>query len=193
VKRTLACLFVFALLFTACSKKDAAEPTASADASATATPTPTPCVLQGGSQTQQSDSGTGEIALVTDVRPNAEGCPRVVFEFKDHVAGYKIGYAEPPFTECGSGATIQTSSWHATAFIDVHLEPSASVDLTHNGEQTYSGPRDIDANGAVLKHLKVTCDFEAVFDWIIGLDAKHDFKVSTLDNPARLVIDISAS
>lgn len=185
-------LVVLVLLCAACSRKQAAPPLASPTASVTATPTATACTLEGG-QDQRSDRGTGEIALVTDVRPNADDCPRVVFEFKDHVAGYKIGYADPPFTECGSGETIPTSSWNATAYLDVHLEPSASVDLTQNGEQTYSGPRDIAANGAVLKHLKVTCDFEAVFDWIIGLDSKHDFKVSTLDNPARLVIDISAS
>jgi hypothetical protein len=37
----------------------------------------------------------------------------------------------------------------------------------------------------------VNCDFEAVFEWIIGLDAKHPFDVTTFEDPPRLVIDVS--
>jgi hypothetical protein len=39
--------------------------------------------------------------------------------------------------------------------------------------------------------MKVVCDFEAVFEWIVGLDDTRPFAVSTLADPARLVIDIS--
>ena len=188
--RLFAIVAVAALLFAGCSKKSSNEATPSV-AATTSAPTPTPCALEGGSEANESNAGPGESALVTDVRPNAEGCPRVVFEFKDQVAGYRIGYAQPPFTECGSGATVATASWDATAYLDVHLEPAAGVDLTTTGEATYTGPRDIAVRGDVLKHLKVTCDFEGVFEWIIGLDKKHEFKVLTLENPSRIVIEIS--
>ena len=43
----------------------------------------------------------------------------------------------------------------------------------------------------VLKHLTVTCDFEAVFTWLVGLDDKHAFDVQALTDPPRIVVDIS--
>jgi hypothetical protein len=37
---------------------------------------------------------------------------------------------------------------------------------------------------------KQTCDFEGVVTWALGLKGKQNFKVTTLQNPTRLVIDI---
>jgi hypothetical protein len=193
MKRLIAVLAVAGLAFVACNRNTSERPSASTAATESSpTPAPTPCALKSGSTEPKSNPGSGESALVTDVRPNADGCPRVVFEFRDQQSGYKVEYVDPPLTECGSGATIPTSSWDANAYLRVRLEPAASVDLTkEGGPPTYTGPRDIAVRGAVLKHLKVDCDFEGVFSWIIGLDAKHDFNVFTLESPSRIVIDIS--
>jgi hypothetical protein len=37
-----------------------------------------------------------------------------------------------------------------------------------------------------------TGDFEAVLHWAIGTDVRADFRVSTLNSPPRLVIDVSS-
>jgi hypothetical protein len=34
-----------------------------------------------------------------------------------------------------------------------------------------------------------TGDFEAVLSWAVGLGDRVDFRVGTLDDPARLVVD----
>jgi hypothetical protein len=193
MRRTIpAVCTLLVLLGSACGKDETPTVTAPPTSTESATPAPTPCALEGGSTT--SREGTSQqVGPVIDVRPNAEGCPRVVFEFKDAVPGYKVAYKQVPFSECGSGAEVSTASWDADAFIDVRLEPSGGPDFANDGEPYYKGPRDIAVDGDVLKHLRVICDFEGVFEWVIGLDAQHPFDVTTFDEPPRLVIDISGS
>ena len=180
---------------TACSKKSdsSASPTPVPAASSSVEPTATPCVLDGGDEKAKSvDEPDAGYSAVTDVRPNGDGCPRVVFEFDANVPNYAITYADGPFSDCGSGAETDTKAWGADTFMTVKLTPSGGHDQ-NLGKQTYTGPRDIDVKGDVLKHLQTICDFEADFQWVIGLNGKHPFKVTTFDNPSRLVIDISAS
>ena len=189
-KRWSVVLGCVLLLAAACSSGDDTQTTAQ-PTSTTATPTATPCAVEGAT-TEPRERENEQVGPVVDVRQTDEGCPRVVFEFKDNVSGYKVAYDEPPFSECGSGAEVDTSSWDASAFIHVRLFPSGGPDIeSESGEPYYKGSRDIEVDGAVLKHLKVICDFEAVFEWVIGLDAEHPFEVTTFEDPPRLVIDIS--
>jgi hypothetical protein len=117
-----------------------------------------------------------------------------VFQFAgDHASGYTIGYANPPFADCGSGANVATSSWGADHYLQIKLKPSGGVDLSKSSTPTYKGSRDIAVDGPTLKHLKVTCDFEAVFTWIVGLHGNPPFKVEALQNPPRLVVNVSGS
>ncbi len=187
----VACVLVVAL--TGCNRSND-EQNAGATSPAS-TPAPTPCSVADGSLQPQHSDTNPEAAPVTAVRykqRTEEGCPRIVFEFTDHTPGYAVEYAGGPFSECGSGEEVPTDDWDATAFLTVRLEPSGSVDTTDpDAPQTYTGPRDIDVGGRVLKHMKVVCDFEAVFEWVVGLDARHDFSVFTLDDPSRIVIDVS--
>ncbi len=194
-RRLVVVGFLLTLMVAACGGGDDGENTA-ATPTGGATPEPTPCAIQDGS-TEAQESGTSPpTSPVTDVRYSPArgegGCPRIVFEFEDTVPAYQVEYATGPFSECGSGEDVPTDSWGAGAFLTVRLEPSGSADLSKpDAPQTYDGPRDIDIGGKVLKHMKVTCDFEAVFSWVVGLDARHDFSVFTLDDPSRVVIDIS--
>jgi hypothetical protein len=185
----LVCVLVMSAS-AACSSGDDTRSTAQPTA-AVATPSATPCAVEGAT-TESREQATEQVGPVVDVRQTAEGCPRVVFEFKDNVSGYKVAYKEPPFSECGSGAEVDTAAWNAHAFIDVRLFPSGGPDVeSDSGEPYYKGPRDIAVDGAILKHLKVVCDFEGVFEWVVGLKAEHGFEVTTFEDPPRLVIDIS--
>jgi hypothetical protein len=198
VKRVLTAVWCVSLIvLSACGdgqEEPEALPTAEIPSLPAETPSATPCVLEEAETDPQKSEGTPPFAPVTDVRPNASNaCPRVVFEFDgDQTPGYLVEYAKPPFSECGSGEEVNTSAWSSDAFLRVRMEPSASVDMmSEDAAETYTGPRDISLDGTVLKHMKVVCDFEAVFEWIVGLDDTRPFAVSTLADPARLVIDIS--
>jgi hypothetical protein len=195
----IACLCVLSVLVGACSRDQ--EPVASPDATATsdaasATPEPTPCILEGATTDTKKVGNPDELerATVADVRPNdGGGCPRVVFEFQDgSIPAYDIGYAEPPFSDCGSGQETDPSSWDAGAYIKVDMRPAGSGDID-TGEPVYKGPNDISVDGPTLKHMRRFCDYEAVYEWVIAVSSKLPFTVDTLDDPARLVIDISES
>jgi hypothetical protein len=191
LRRIAAAGCAVAFVLVACSRGDDRQ-NAGARSPEASTPAPTPCSVQDGSLEPQRSDTTPPTAPLTDVRYSTEECPRIVFEFEDHEPAYAVEYAKPPFSECGSGEPISTEGWRADAFLVVRLEPSGSADLSKpDAPQTYDGPRDIDVGGRILKHLKVSCDFEAVVTWIVGLDARHEFSVFTLDDPSRIVIDIS--
>jgi hypothetical protein len=77
------------------------------------------------------------------------------------------------------------------------MEPASGFDLaTGEGRLVYKGPRRIDgaaAGASVVKELVRTGDFEAVLSWAIGVDKRSEFRVQTLDDPARLVVDVRAA
>jgi hypothetical protein len=132
-----------------------------------------------------------ETALLEDVDlARHEGYDRVVFRFKNAVPGYRVAYVEPPLTEDGSGAPVRVDG---TAFASVRLEPASGFDLnTGEGVLVYKGPRRIsgeDAGTSVVRELVRTGDFEAVLTWAVGLSDQVDFRVQTLDDPPRLVVD----
>ena len=188
-------LFVaIAAVLTACGDDEEPQATTTATSTEQASATsaaPTPCSVDGASEDSKSTESSVEVAVLADVRQTREDCPTIVFEFQDSVPGYVVEYKEPPFTDCGSGARAQTESWGADAYLSVLLEPARGAD--ESGQPTYEGPIDISVGGAVLKHMKRTCDFEAQIEWIVGLDESHDFTVRALSEPPRIVIDISES
>jgi len=195
MRRLCVASVAFVVLALACSSaKPTATATSSPVVSATSTPAATPCSVAGASTDTATVQSSAPEAAVTDVRYSDDGCARVVFQFAgDHAPGYTIGYSQPPFSDCGSGASVATTSWGADQYLQIRLAPSGGVDLSKSANPTYTGPRDIAVDGKTLKHLKTTCDFEAVFTWLAGLSGKHAFKVQSLTNPPRIVVNVSQS
>jgi hypothetical protein len=191
MRRTLVLCLLLLALGMGCNRSDDAGRLAEPTDVVTATPEPTPCVLDDVSTDDRERSSKERFSPVSDVRwSESAGCPRIVFEFRDHVPGYSVGYSEPPFSECGSGEEVDVEDWDASAYLSVRLEPSGTGD-PETGKPIYKGTRDIDTDGEVLKHIRRICDFEAVNEWIVGLDEERPFDVMTLDDPSRLVIDVS--
>jgi hypothetical protein len=117
----------------------------------------------------------------------------VVFEFENAPPSYVVEYRNPPFSNCGSGARVDTSAWGSTAYLVFHSNSASGVDLSGpTFRLTYKKSKDLAPGSAILRRIRETCDFEGTLEWIVALDARHPFKVSKLSAPARLVIDISA-
>ena len=49
---------------------------------------------------------------------------------------------------------------------------------------------EINGGSQALLQAKMTCDINNTVAWTIGLSSKAPFRVSTLESPARVVIDI---
>jgi hypothetical protein len=192
VRRALPILL---LLLAGCGgSHTAGSTTASTPAStSTSTTTETTDPLEGASTTPVSAKPTAqETALIERVAVGRhEGYDRVVFQFRNHVPGYRVEYVRPPFAEDGSGNPVAIDG---EAFVQVRMEPASGFDLnTGEGELVYKGPRRIegaDSGAGVVTELVRTGDFEAVLTWIIGLEKQVDFRVLALDGPPRLVVDL---
>jgi hypothetical protein len=73
------------------------------------------------------------------------------------------------------------------------MEPASGFDLSKNeGALVYTGPRRIggkQAGASVIVEAVQISDFEAVLSWAVGLNDRVDFRVTTLHDPPRLVVD----
>lgn len=185
------------LLFAACDDDgDGGEPTATSEQpSVTAAPTATepapaptdPIPFEGARDPVEVP---GEVAPpvpeLMDVRTGKhEDFDRVVFEFRDAVPGYRVEYISPPATECGSGFDVPVNG---DAALQVQMSPAAA----HNdaGESTFA-LQELSPGLPSILEVERTCDFEGILTWVVGLVEEADFSVFTLQEPARVVVDVA--
>lgn len=131
------------------------------------------------------------VAVIRNVRSAAQnGFDRIVFEFEgNQVPGYSVQYQDEALA-CGSGEDLTSFIGGGTAppaMLMVDLRPAASHD--DSGQQTAS--RDLNVGLSTITRAFRICDFEAVVDYAVATTAEKPFKVMTLQDPPRLVIDIA--
>ena len=191
----LGSLATAVLLVAGCGGKDDEPPVGTTTAATTTdtTATTTTPRLEGASTDPVAVQGTGdEVALLTDVRAaRHEGYDRVVFEFRNVAPGYDVRYVQKPVHADASGEEV---SVHGGAALLVRMEPALDADLTQeSAPRTYLGPQRFTPDTAVVEELVRTGGFEAVLTWAVGVDEKRPFKVTRLESPARVVIDVASS
>lgn len=128
---------------------------------------------------------SGAPAQLVDVRAaRNEGYDRVVFELRETVPGYHIEYVDSPIRDCGAGdvRSIAGDGW-----LEVRLYPA--VAHTAAGAPTIA-ERERALTLPILRELELTCDFEAVVTWVLGVASPHRYSVLELNEPPRLVVDI---
>jgi hypothetical protein len=173
------------------SEETQAPPTTTATTTATETDGGIDPLADAGTDPVENEPSGEGIALLERVAVGRhEGFDRVVFQFTNHVPGYRVEYVEPPLKEDGSGNVVRIKGNH---FVVVRMEQASGFDLTvAEGELVYKGPRRIDgadAGTSVVREVVRTGDFEAVLTWAIGLEDRVDFRVTTAQSPARLIVD----
>ena len=127
-------------------------------------------------------------ALLKDVRmgvhPEQGGWDRIVFEFSGpNLPPATIGYVASA-SQCGSGAAVALKGG---AVLNVRFSQAAAHD--QSAQPTFT-PKDLSGPGTTILEAKASCDFEGVVGWAAGIKAKQNFKVTMLQNPTRLVIDV---
>ncbi len=177
-----------------CAGSDDEEPPSTRDETTapTTSPTTTEESFEGGTTTVTAPAKIAETALLERVAvAGHDGYDRVVFQFRNGLPGYRVEYVEPPLREDGSGNVVNLDG---DAFVVVRMEPASGFDLSvPEGELIYTGPRRIAGNGtSVVREIVRTGDFEAVLTWAVGLAERVPFRVLTLENPARIVVDFEA-
>ena len=131
---------------------------------------------------------TVAIANIVDVRAAAhEGYDRVVFEFAQGTPELTLDGATPPFTHDASGEPIAVDG---ESFL--RLTMRGGTKQTDEGTSSYDGPTDLDPALPVLVDLVEGGDFERQSTWYLGLASEACVRVTLLDEPSRLVIDVEA-
>ena len=95
-----------------------------------------------------------------------------------HQPTYTVQYAQPPFTDCGSG---NTHSVPGNAWLTIKMTPAQG-----HGAGQATLPRETSYRCANLRHLSITCDFEADLTFVIGLNAKKPFCTRCLQDSHRI-------
>lgn len=136
----------------------------------------------------RAPAASAQLALLTDVRIGShEGYERFVFEFLPGARpGYRVRYVNPPIVEDASGMVVEVDG---NAFLSIRMEPASGFDLTGDLGEVYTGPTRIGGTG-VIEELVRTGDFEAVLNWVAGLEERAPFRVLRLGGPPRIVVDV---
>jgi hypothetical protein len=127
-------------------------------------------------------------ALLTAVRvARHEGFDRVVFQFRNVVPGYDVRYVMRPVRQDASGKVIAVQGAHVAR---IRMANALDADLRKAGAPlTYTGPPRISPHTPEVVQVARTGAFEGVLTWVIGVRDRVDFRVITLHNPARVVVD----
>lgn len=113
-----------------------------------------------------------------------DGFDRTVFEFSDRVPGYHTEYIDRPVRKCASGNVTQLAGdgWLEVRMYPVHAH-------TEEGRPTVA-ERERMPGLPVLAELELTCDFEALVTWVVGVESPNRYRVHELGSPPRLVVDV---
>jgi hypothetical protein len=154
-------------------------------------------VAMGASPAAAADEFSSEPVSVPDTNVAPNGLPqllsvkvghhatfdRVVFNFSSHVPGYNVNYV-PAVTIDPSDDPVQLQGG---AFIAVAMHSVASGQVgaraAPQGRQT--------PLFAELREIAGAGDFEGTVSFGLGLTAQSGFRVFTLTNPDRLVVDVA--
>lgn len=125
------------------------------------------------------------IVVLRDVRTgDQQTFDRVVFEIEGpKLPDHDVKYVQRP-VHCGSGLPVKIDG---SAFLQVRLSPARAH--TEAGAPTVATLQR-KVRLPVIKEIRATCDFEGEVVWVVGLSARKEFRISELDGPPRLVIDI---
>lgn len=121
-----------------------------------------------------------------DVRVGVnQGFDRVVLEFLGSgVPGYRVEYVDKPVHACGSGDPVPVAgdAWLAITLRGTQAHNDQGQATVQQGERRLQMP--------IIKELEFICDFEGVVELVLGVSRPNRYRITELQNPTRLIIDI---
>lgn len=123
---------------------------------------------------------------LVDIRTGRHGAfDRVVLDLQGSAPGYAVGYVRQ-VTQDGSGRDVNL---RGRANLLIRLRPAAAH--TANGHPTYTGSQRSTVDDPELREVALVGDYEGVVSVALGLAHRNGFRVSTLHNPTRIVVDVA--
>ncbi|MEZ5310385.1 MAG: hypothetical protein R2735_07300 [Microthrixaceae bacterium] len=131
-----------------------------------------------------------DTSFLTEVREgHHDGFDRITFEFQGAVPGFRAEYLDQLF-EDGSGDPVTISGTP----LQIVFAPASGVDLgVEDYTEIYTGPKRIQPEAESVREIVLTGDFEGQMTWGIGVRDKLPFRITTLQNPSRVVVDFESN
>lgn len=197
LRRARLLAVVVALAFTACARSSSpqgggsASPTKTPSATCSVTPTVTPsptgvpsgftrATVTGGAA-QASDWEPGGPRVVGVRIGRHAGFDRFVIEFDGTVPTYRVRVH--PSTTFTLSPKDETVVLEGTGGALIRLFPVAWT--------AYDGPTSLHPAGLVLREARLLENYEGYQQWGLGVAGTPCYRVSTLDSPPRLVVDVA--
>lgn len=152
-------------------------------------PEPAPPAFVGTVDPVHGDGAPGSTAVTHARLARQEGFDRFVIEFKRGISDFDVLYAEGPFVDLPGNAIPVAGD----AFLWVHLwhaAPAEFIDEEPFYVWTYEGDWRTRSDTLNVEEAVITYAFENDMEWAIGVRDQQPFRVLTLANPPRLVVDI---
>ena len=128
----------------------------------------------------ESQGSSVLIAVRTGTHPRYD---RNVFEFDSSIPSYRVEYIARPYHQCGSGEEVTMQGAEI-------LQVRFSVAQAH-GEAGHATVGKVSVPpSSKMEEVRLVCDFEGEVTFLVGMKDKIPYKVSEMQNPARLVLDI---
>ena len=105
---------------------------------------------------------------------------RVVFTFTNAIPGYAVGYVRDVLSDAKGDVVALPGQ----AFLRIVFRPASAY-------ATYSGPDTVTPLFPTLLQVRAAGDFESYLSFGIGLSLRAGFRVLTLTQPYRVVIDVA--
>jgi hypothetical protein len=112
---------------------------------------------------------------------------RVVFEFSGPLPNYRIEYLKSHFYDGEAGRVRIKSAGKAFVQVEFSVIPSSDEQLKFS-EATNFVPKGRLRMGS-LQSVTDQAQFEGFYDFLLGVAARKQFRVSEMSNPTRLVVD----
>ena len=156
----------------------AASPELSTVAMATELPAPT-------NTAPVTGAGTGLSTLVNVRTGRHDRYDRTVFDFTGGTPSYRVEYGTLVHVARGDPIPLAGPADLVVVFHD------AFAHNVETGATTYDTNRVLDPNLPTLRQIKFGGDFEGVVSAGLGLADRVGFRVFTLHNPERVVVDVA--
>ena len=113
------------------------------------------------------------------------GSERIVFELRGDLIGYHVAYGRPPFQAEDGGRVVKV---RGRAFVEITLYPVTSSDENIEANERML-LRQHQVKTALIAEVKPVEWFEGELRHVVGLRRRAPFRVRTLSNPTRLVVE----
>lgn len=109
---------------------------------------------------------------------------RVVFDFEGETPpGFRVEYIDKLTRKCGSDELkVMGGTW-----LLVRMTPAQAH--VESGRTSVEG-MELDQDLSVVKLIRQVCDADGQLEWMIEVTERKPYRADTLNDPARLVIDI---